>query len=177
MTPDYIDPETSAAIERIKDRKEESTELVVPGLGTVVDLTNPHDCALALADVRMVESAFAGTKKKLTEALVDAAKQRGTKTLHLDGEITATVRGGERIVYDAEEIELGLRKAGMPEDRIREIVKETVSYQVVAVEAKRAAGANPDYALVIDGNKSTIVADPHVTISRQRVDASAIVTP
>lgn len=175
--PDYIDPETAAAMARIRrEREGEAGELVVPGIGTVVDLSDPQQCALALADVREIESMFAGTKRRLTEAIVEASKQRGTKTLHLDG-LTATIKGDSVTSYDAEEIEVGLRAAGMPEDRIREIVKETVSYRVVANEAKKAAGANPAYANVIDSHKTTKETDPHVTISRQRVDTSAIVEP
>ena len=54
------------------------------------------------------------------------------------------------MVYDAEAIEEGLREAGMSEERIREIVKEEVTYKVVAKEAKKAAAASEKYAAIVD---------------------------
>jgi hypothetical protein len=145
---------------------ETSTELVVPGIGTVVDLTSVESCAIALDDIRDFERQYRYIKQELTEALVKASETEGTKTLHFPGG-TATVKTGEEWVYDSEEIELGLRAAGMPEHRIREIVKETVVYKVDAVRAKAAQSANPAYDLVIGDNKKLELKSPSVSISRK----------
>lgn len=144
-----------------------STELVVPGLGTVVNLADPAECAFALDDIREMERQFRYLKTELVERVVEAAKVEGTKTLHFPGG-TATVKTGEEWQYDAEEIELGLRAAGMPEPRIRELVKEVVSYKVDAVKAKQAAAANPAYAAVVEANKELVVKAPSVSVSRSR---------
>jgi hypothetical protein len=55
----------------------------------------------------------------------------------------------------------------MPEERIREIVVETITYAVAAVKAKQAAGANPAYEAVIEAHKRVEEKKPYVTISRQ----------
>jgi hypothetical protein len=143
----------------------ESTELVVPGLGTVVDLADPAACAFALDDIREMERQFRYLKTELTERIVEAARVEGTKTLHFPGG-TVTVTTGEDYSYDAEEIEVGLRAAGMPENRIREVVKETVSYKVDAVKARQAGAANPAYAEVVEAHKELVVKSPSVSISR-----------
>jgi hypothetical protein len=53
----------------------------------------------------------------------------------------------------------------MPEERIRDIVIETVSYAVVASQAKRAAAANPAYARAVEANRSTRPRVPYVSIT------------
>lgn len=141
-------------------------ELMVPGIGEVVLLDDAKAVALALATVRSLEWELRSVKTELTRALVHASEIEGTKTLHLEGGVKATVKSGSEVVYDAEEIALGLREAGMSEERISQIVKEVVTYKVDANQAKQAAGANPAYAEVIEANKRVEEKPPYVTISR-----------
>jgi hypothetical protein len=141
-------------------------ELMVPGIGEVVALDNPAQVAVALDGIRDLERQLRLVKDELTNALVYASQVQGTKTLHLEG-VKATIKSGTETVYDAEEIEQGLREAGMPEERIREIVVETITYAVAAVKAKQAAGANPAYEAVIEAHKRVEEKKPYVTISRQ----------
>lgn len=139
-------------------------ELVVPGIGELVALDDPKQVSLALDAVRDLEWKLRAVKTELTRALVHASEVAGSKTLHLEG-VKVTIKSGFETVYDAEQIEIGLREAGMPEDRIRQIVKETVSYKVDANQAKQAAGANPAYAAVIDAHKETREIAPSASIS------------
>lgn len=164
-TVDFRNEERRAA--NAGPQEQFSTELVVPGLGTVVDLTKPEEVALALDDIRYLEQQYRSLKTKLTELLVAESEKQGTKTLHLPG-VTVTVKSGPEVVYDAEEIEIGLRMAGMPEARIREIVEEKVTYTVKAVKAKQAAGANPSYADVIEAHKREQKKTPSASVSRAR---------
>lgn len=145
---------------------EMSTEVVVPGTGEIVNLDDPLAVARTLDAVRGLERELRSFKGTLTEAIVHASQIAGTKTLHLEGGITAVVKGGDTTVYDAEEIEAALREAGMPEDRIAAVVKVTVSRSVVAVEAKRAAGANPAYAEIIERHSRLEEKPPSITVSR-----------
>lgn len=142
-------------------------ELVVPGVGEVVNLTDTRQVALALDTVRDLERQLREVKAELTNAIVYASKIEGSKTLHLPG-LTATIKSGTSVEYDAEEIETGLREAGMPEERIREIVKETITYSVNATRAKQAAAANEAYATVIETNRREVEKAPYVTISLAR---------
>lgn len=139
--------------------------MMVPGVGEIVALDDPQQVALAIDAVRDLQRQLYGVTAELTRALIHASQVAGTKTLHLEG-VKVTVKTGERVVYDAEAIEAGLREAGMPEDRIREVVQETVSYVVSGVKAKQAAGANPAYDAVIEAHKRVEEKPASVTISR-----------
>lgn len=141
-----------------------STELVVPGIGEVVNLDDPRQVALALDAIRDLERQFGAVKGELTRAIEYASQIEGSKTIRFEGG-KAVLSSSTETLYDAELIEEGLRAAGMPEDRIREIVKETVSYKVDGVKAKQAAGANPAYAAVIDAHKTVIDKRAYVTIT------------
>lgn len=141
------------------------TDLVVPGIGEIVPLDDPTKVSYALDSIRDLERELRSVKAELTRAIVHHSQVAGARTLHLQG-ITVSVKSGTQTVYDAEAIEQGLREAGMPEDRIREIVKETVTYAVDAVKAKQAAGANPLYAAVIEANKQIEEKPAYVTVKR-----------
>lgn len=140
----------------------------MPGTGELVDLSNEIDCVRALASVRDWEYQIKEAKTQLTNAIIERSRVLGTKTIHLDDGSKAEIRGGSETVYDAQEIEANLRALGMPEERIREIVIEEISYKVSAREASRAASANPEYEAVIENAKQTIEKQAYVTISRQR---------
>jgi hypothetical protein len=147
----------------VTEEGQSRNELVVPGIGQIVNLDDPPEVAGALGKVRELESMLRSVKSELTAALVYASQRLGTKTLHLEN-CDVTIKSGSSTVYDPIEIEAGLRAAGMPEERIREIVKETVSYSVDAVKAKQAAGANPLYAAVIAKHSQTEEKQPYATI-------------
>ena len=129
--------------------------LVVPATGEAIDLNDEAQVARALRSIRDLESALKEAKATLNDALVARSEILGTRTMEVEGIGKVTVKGGTETIYAAEEIERDLRAAGMPESRIREIVKEEVTYTVVAVEAKRAANASPIYRTIIEGHKTT----------------------
>lgn len=151
----------------MSDNEAEKYELVVPGIGQLVNLQDAQECAQALATIRDWESDFRGVKATLTDAIVDHGRVMGTKTLHMEDGRTASLSGGTETIYDSERIELGLRALGMPEERIREVVEETVTYKVNAVEAKRVAGANEEYAKVIAENSHQVQKPVYVSIRKR----------
>ena len=130
---------------------------VIPTTGEIVRLDDPAECADALEALRRMETQIREVKSLLSRAIAEQSAVSGTKTLRLGDGRVATVSGGEVKRIDAEVLANGLRAAGMPEDRIGEIVVATVSYTVKAVEAKRAAAANPAYADALD--RATTVED------------------
>ena len=140
--------------------------MVVAGIGTVIDLNDEAQCAAAISDLRHLKSLMYEAEQQITKAMAERSAVLGTKTFHLPDGRKAELRGGPETHYEAEEIEAGLRAAGMPEERIREVVKETVSYKVSAAEAKRAASANPVYAGVIEQHKRVVDKPPYVSISK-----------
>ena len=105
---------------------EPGTDLVLPS-GELVSLGDTAACVRALDELRDLESRIRELKGMLTDAIQDESRRQGTKTLTLNGGIQALVKGGEKVLWDAQALEAGLREAGMGEERIRQIVIEEVS--------------------------------------------------
>ncbi len=143
----------------------ERKEVALPD-GTLVDLQDPAQCAWALLYVRDLESNLREFKGAFTDALVQHSQRVGSKTLNLDDGQKVEIKGGEKVVWDAQQLEDDLRAAGMPEERIREIVVEEVSYRVQAVEAMKAARANADYAIAVARARHVTEARPTISIRK-----------
>lgn len=142
-----------------------STELaiIIPN-GEIVSLKDTTQIARALQTLRNLEQEIRDCKTELTHALVEHSQQQGTKTLTLPDGHQAIIKSGTETTYDAETIMEALRDAGMPEHRINQIIKETVTYTVNAIEAKKAANANPTYAKIIQDNSQTTEKRPSIQI-------------
>jgi hypothetical protein len=145
----------------------EHEELALPHSGELVDLSDEVACALALDEVRHIQAHLHHAVRALSDALASRAAVLGTKSIPITGGRVAAISGGTTKTYDAEQIERGLRSLGMPEERIREIVVEEVRYSVKANEAKRAAGANPAYAEVIDAATTEVEKAVSVSIRKR----------
>lgn len=124
-------------------------DLIMPLTGEIVMLDEPEMVARALAEVDEIMRAFSDAKRILSRTLADLSVERGERTVTLPG--ASFVReGGPMRDYRPDEIERGLRDAGMPEDRIREIVMTTISKKVNAREAAKAARSNDRYREIIE---------------------------
>lgn len=132
-----------------------------------VDLADHVACAQLLDEIRQVEAHLSSAKVRLTAAIIERARADGVTSFDLPNRMKAEVRTGKRTTYAGDVLEQGLRKAGMSEERIREIVTETVSHSVDAREAKKAAGMNPAYAKALGAAATTHEAQPSVTIRRR----------
>jgi hypothetical protein len=55
----------------------------------------------------------------------------------------------------------------MPEERIAQIIEQTVTLKVKTGEAKKAANANPEYARVIEDARSEQPKTQYVSIKRK----------
>lgn len=150
----------------MSDTPAASTQLVIRQTGEVVNLDDYRQCAGALDAIRDLEADLRAIKTELQRAIAYEAGRQGTRTLELDGGRKVTVTGGVEVQYDAERMEAELRAAGMPEQRIREIIEETVTYKVKAVEAKRAAAANAEYGYIIDSCRTEVETPVRVSIRR-----------
>lgn len=145
---------------------EPGTELILPHSGELVSLTDTAAVCRALDELRDLEIRVRELKAMLTDAVVDESRRQGSKTLHLPGNLHAEVKGGEKVLWDAQQLESDLRDLGMPEERIREIVVEEVSYTVAAAKAKQAARANEDYAAAVESARTVVEVRPSVSVKR-----------
>ncbi len=133
------------------------TDLVAPAAlldvrtGELLEAT-PENAAELLVAARQFRSQITDSIKACEWVLREESQRRGSKTLHLPAG-TMVVSGGQELAWDIEVLD-ELRAAGLPEDRFNELVVATVSYRVNAAVAKQLAGANPEYARVIEAAKS-----------------------
>lgn len=141
-------------------------EIVVPGVGELVNLNDYQSCATALDGIRDLESKLREIKGLLSSAIQAEATRQGVKTLELADGRKAVLSGGTEYEYDADLLAAELAVAGMPQERIAEIVVPTVTYRVSAVKAKQAAAANPVYADVIEACRREVVTPVRVSLRR-----------
>jgi hypothetical protein len=127
----------------------EQPQLVVPLTGELVDLRKPDDVADVLEQVREMKHQLDNARGILEQVLRLEAARQGTKTLHL-ADCTAVISGGETVEYDGAELARRLEQAGMPADRVHQVVELIVTYKVNAAKAKAAASANPAYAAAVE---------------------------
>jgi hypothetical protein len=143
---------------------EKALEILDFQTGEMIDAKDAPRVAKYLADLREMKSGPLDAAIKACEAaLIDYAEAQGKKTLRMGG-IAAEVYGGSSIEWDAELLQEGLREAGLPEDRLAEVVVETVTYKVVTQEAKRVAAANPAYAAAVAAARTDIPEPRRVRI-------------
>lgn len=141
-------------------------EIAIRATGEIVDLEDPLACALALVSIRDLEGELRMLKLRLSEAIAEEAARQGTKTLELNAEWKAVLSGGTEVTWNAERLEQALTEAGMPPERVGQIVERVVTFKVNAVEAKRAAGANPEYAFLVEACRTEVETPPRVSVRR-----------
>jgi hypothetical protein len=73
----------------------------------------------------------------------------GTKTIYVEGVGKVEIKNATETIWDIDKLEKGLRRAGMPDEVIGEIIVPTTEYKVNAVRAKQAAAANKKYERAI----------------------------
>lgn len=143
-----------------------SVDLVpLPHTGEIIDLNSTEQVARAYSEIRDLESRIKEVKAMLRDALVARSTIHGSKTMHVEGVGKVEVKGGTETTYDAQGIKRDLLEAGMPRERVAEIVVETVDMRVAAAEAKKAAGANPVYAEIIERHRTVYSKQPSVSVS------------
>lgn len=150
---------------RVEIEPAPSLEITLP-TGELVDLSNPTSCAKALIAVREIEAHVKSVKGAIRDALAEEAKRRGESTIPLEDGTVVAVKRNYDITWDAEQLEEDLREAGMPEERISEIVIETVVRSVKAVEANKAAKMNPAYAEAVARARGEVEKPPTISLPR-----------
>jgi hypothetical protein len=145
---------------------EPGSELVVAGVGEIVNLDDAVQCVNALAAVRDLEQQLREAKAVLTDAIVHECSRMGTKTLSLPSGIKAVVAGGTETIWDIEVLET-LVDAGLPRQRFDEMVTVEVTSKVNAREADRIAGANEQYAEIVERAKTIVEKPRYVTLKRR----------
>lgn len=161
-TPDVPSPPPSESLAVPEPR-----EIANPITGELIRVDDPVSCAVAIAELRILEDRIKEVRRVLGSTLVTESFRLGSKTLHLPGaEVTLTEK--KEIVWDLEKL-AELRDLGLPEERWADLVRTTVEEKVNASVAKQIAGNNPDYRAVIEAARTDHVGDRYVsTVERAK---------
>ena len=127
----------------------ERSMLPVPLTGQLVDLGDANEIASAVDGVRQAEQQLAEVRRFLTDVLRLHAAKLGTKTLHLD-DCDVVISGGHKVEYDAQQLADELRQAGLPEERLEQVIVAVVTYKVSQRVLNQLAAANPTYKEAIE---------------------------
>jgi hypothetical protein len=90
-----------------------------------------------------------------TNAAYELAAQQGQRTFHL-GQMTVEIGAETQTDWDVELLSRELGLAGLPQQRLDQLITATVSYKVNANIAKQIAGSSKRYADIIERAKLTI---------------------
>lgn len=143
-----------------------SSLALMPMTGVLVNLESEREIAIAWKDLKALKDQVLDAERLLKEALRYRSEVLATKTFHIEGVGKVELRGGTRVDWpDPQALEEELRGIGCPENVIREIVVEQVSWKVDGNRARRAAGANPAYAEVIEKHKRITEPLPSVHLT------------
>jgi hypothetical protein len=142
-----------------------STSLVLPS-GELVDLNDPASMAHALARVREMQSFLKEVNGMIVDAFAEHRRVHGVDEIELENGDVVKVTAKHALVWDAHQLEEDLREAGMPEERIREIIVEETTYTVKAVEANKAAKRNVDYARAVENARTKVEQRPTISLPR-----------
>jgi hypothetical protein len=145
----------------------EQPMMVLP-TGEQIDLRDPAQVAGGLDQVRDLEQRLRAFRHLLSDVLRLESLRRGTKTLHLDGGWTAVVSGGSRPEYDTELLAERLQAAGLPNDRLDDLIQTVVTYKVNAQVARQLAAANPAYKAALQEARTEAPAAWRVSVERRR---------
>ena len=107
----------------------------IAAVGEAIDALKEHR--------RQVEAAISA----FTQAAVEQSRVHGTRTLRADG-VEVVLSADSALEWDTTEL-VKLLDAGLPEERYRELVKETVTLSVNASVARQLEGANDAYRVII----------------------------
>lgn len=156
-------------LEDVASQVQAQPTLVLPETGQIVDLRKPSEVADALEQVREAKRRLEELRGFLELVLRAESIRQGSKTLHLEGGLEATVSGGSRPVVDDPELLVAeLEQAGLPPERIAEAIRQVVSWDVRHGILSRIATASERYAEVIERHRRREPAAWSVSVKRER---------
>ncbi len=126
-----------------------------PVTGELIPAEDVNGVAEAVKGLRQLNQQIRDAIADATVILVEESRRQGTKTLALQ-DVTVEIRGGTETVWDVQELRTNLEALEIPQERLHDLIKTEITYKVDARVAKQLAGANEDYAAVIESAKTTV---------------------
>ncbi len=134
-----------------------------PVTGELIPAEDVNGVAEAVKGLRQLNAQIRDAIADATVILVEESRRQGTKTLVLQ-DVTVEIRGGTDTVWDVGLLDSELNRLRCPLGRIAELIKTEVTYKVDARVAKQLAGANEDYAAVLESAKTTVEKPYYVRV-------------
>lgn len=149
MSTDLV-PRDTDELEAIAELVESEVERPNPLTGEMVRVGSALDVVQALDAVRGDMRKLAEWRAFLILIVRYVSRRQGTKTLHVGGGLVATLSGGSKPVYDVDRLEELLTDAGLPAERLAELVETVTVKKVRANVAKQLRAASTEYAAILD---------------------------
>lgn len=140
-------------------------ELLNPFTGELIDRTDMTQVARVIEQLREHRDQVNTALAAFTQAVIERSIMMGTKTIHL-GALTLEVSPDYEVEWDISMLNTDLPDAGVPDGRMAELLTTTVTWKVNARIAKQMAGANPDYAKIIEAAQTRVPKRQYVTVKR-----------
>ncbi len=134
-----------------------------PVTGELIPADDVNGVAEAVKGLRALGAQIKDAIHDATVILVEESRRQGTKTLALQ-DVTVEIRGGTETVWDIYTLRLQLEQLGIPQERLDALINTEVTYKVNARVAKQLAGANEDYAAVLESAKTTVEKPYYVRV-------------
>jgi transposase len=133
--------------------------------GEVIDPRNLPDLAGYLAELRRLKREELDPRiRQVTAAAVELAREYGKQTLEAGGVKLRVKRKIERH-WNVPVLRHGLQKAGVPEERLAQLIRKRTVYDVSWQVARELSAANPAYKAVIEDAMREEEGDPYVEVS------------
>lgn len=140
-----------------------STELAIPEIGEVVNLSDPDSCALAYDRLKQLGDQVNTLKQMLRTELVRHAKDYGANTMRLD-HAEVEIGHPSELSWHMETLR-ELLDAGLPKERWEALVEVTVGHKVKASVANQIEKANPLYGEIIERARIRQPKPPTVSVA------------
>ena len=141
--------------------------VTMPATGEVIDLADPHDVAQGIETIEDLTRKLADLRQLFTMLLRAESQRQGTKTLGL-GDLTVTLSAGYRTEYDGNDLANDLLAAGLPPERLDELVRAVTTWKVDGRKIRQLEAANPAYAAIIARHRTRVDAPVRASVQRKR---------
>jgi hypothetical protein len=130
------------------------SELLDVLTGEVLPAT-PENAHAILAHIADMEQTIRTAKAAITDYVIEESVRQGTKTFDIHGS-KLVLEGGPTDVVEGHDLAMLLREAGCPEQRIKDVVTEEVTYKVNRRVLAQLIAANPDYRTAAELTTTTV---------------------
>lgn len=137
-------------------------ELLNPMTGELVNVHDLPRLAEVIEALREHRQQVNDTMAAFTEAVAAESRRQGTRTLAA-GDWVLELSADSAIEWDVPAL-FALENAGLPRERMNELVRSEITYKVDGRVARQLAGASPAYKAIIEAATVRVPRRQYVTV-------------